>query len=1068
MRRVTDRLALAVLLALVLAAVAPAQTYYGTIRGTVVDTTGAVSPGVEVVITNVDTNIRTTAVSNETGNYMAPNLIPGRYTVSAEVSGFKKFVAEDVQIVSTADRRVDVVLEVGAITEAVTVTAGAQLIETERGTITDVKPLEVFSNMAVVSNYRSIWRMLAVSPAVTGNGSMYAGSPGGSNTTYSIDGIPIKDGWSGNSFGPALTYLDSYREFRVDMVSVNATGGTTANVSVVSESGTNALHGEGWLHYNAIGFGARPFFSASRASGPPIYRPNVKIGGPVRLGSLYDGKDRTFWHFSWQGIRGSQVPNVTNIVVPTADFRAGNFSSLSAVIKDPLNDTPFPNNTIPANRLSGVSKYYQDEFYPMPNSGADRYVDISVSPNRSDQYTARIDHRISDANSLFGRYMFQNYTFNRWDGDFNPKIGIYDQWRHQNHLVLSDTHVISPAAVNEFRFGWSEDQSEYSGPRRGMDVVQASGLDLRDLQDAPGLPRMDITGFQSIFQGNKGGWEWNTFHVIETLHYTRGKHNLRFGFQYGRYRGINIATSPSATFGTYGFNGRFSGNPYADFLLGIPNTSQRNTSLGEVYPLRSTWEGFVTDDFKVSRRLSLNYGLRYSLLHPGTIDRDVMANFSPFHNALVVPTEAAKALVHPGFPKNIPIITADQADLGRSLLKLDRNNFAPRVGFAWRPGPADDLVIRGGAGVYYVSIQPYVSDGGGAPFELAESFTNSITSGVPSFQFPRPFPDSGYVLGGTSISGMNPYLRTPYSMQYNFTVEKQAFDMGLSLSYISTLARKNVYTRNLNKPPADTTPYSVKYNARLFPYVNAANLKENGFSHSYHGAILKAERRMKSGFYYQAHLTMAKNMSDSWAGYEDHFDRRSARARHGSMPTWRGVVISLYELPFGRGRRFGSSMPAALNHIVGNWTMAGTFVKQTGGYFTPSFSAADPSNTNTFGGRPDRVADGNLPEDQRTLFRWFDTAAFVAPPAGIGRFGNSGVNIIEGPGLTVFHFGVNKDVVLTERVRLKLEMASTNFFNHPNFNNPGGAIGTSNYGRITGTVSTDGNRDFQLTARITF
>jgi hypothetical protein len=1054
--------------AVLLTALLSAQTYYGTIRGTVVDTTGAVNPGVQVTITNVDTNIRTIAVSNETGNYMAPNLVPGTYRVTAEKTGFKTFVVDDVQLVSAADRRVDVVFQLGALAEAVTVTAGAQLIETERGTISDVKPLEVYRNMAVVSNYRSIWRMLAVSPGVSGDGSIYAGNGAGRNTTYSIDGIPIKDGWTGSSFSPALTYLDSYREFRVEMVSVNATGGTSSNVSVVSESGTNALHGEGWLHYNAIGFAARPFFSPARASGPPIYRPNVKIGGPVKLGPLYDGKDRTFWHFTWQGIRGSQVPSVTNIVVPTSDFRAGNFSSIAGTLIDPLTEIPFPDKVIPASRISPVSRYYQEEFYPLPNSGTDRYADISVSPNRSDQYAVRIDHRLSDKNSLFGRYLFQNYTFERWDGDFNPKIGIYDQWRHQNHLVLSDTHVVSPTAVNEFRFGWAEDHSVYGGPRRGMDVARASGLDLQDLQDSKGLPRMDITGFQSLFQADQGGWQWNTFHVIETLHYTRGKHNFRFGFQYGRYKGINIATSPSRTFGVYDFNGRFSGDPYADFLLGIPNTSSRSTSLGEVYPLRSTWEGFFTDDFKVSRRLSLNFGVRYSLLHPGTIERDVMANFSPLHNALIVPDEAAKALVHPGFPKDVPIITADQAGLGRSLLKLDKNNFAPRVGFAWRPGLSDDLVVRGGAGIYYIAMQPYVSDGGGAPFELDESFTNSITDGVPAFQFPHPFPAAGYVLGGTSASGMNPYMRTPYSTQYNFTVEKQAFDMGISLSYIGTLSRKNPYSRNLNQPVANAIPYADKVALRPFAYLDAADFTDNGGSHSYHGGILKAERRMKNGFYYQAHLTFAKSMGDDWGGMEDAFDRRSARSQGGTIRRWRGVVISLYELPFGRGRKFGATMPAVLDHVVGNWTVAGTYVWNTGAYFTPAFSGSDPSNTNNFGGRPDRIADGNLSEDQRTLQRWFDTAAFVAPPAGAGRFGNSGTYIVEGPGLSVFHFGVNKEVALMERVRLRLEMTSTNFLNHPNFSNPAVTIGTSTYGRITSTVGTDGNRDFQLTARIIF
>jgi hypothetical protein len=179
-------------------------------------------------------------------------------------------------------------------------------------------------------------------------------------------------------------------------------------------------------------------------------------------------------------------------------------------------------------------------------------------------------------------------------------------------------------------------------------------------------------------------------------------------------------------------------------------------------------------------------------------------------------------------------------------------------------------------------------------------------------------------------------------------------------------------------------------------------------------------------------------------------------------------VVGIYELPFGRGKQFGSTAPAVINHLINNWTTAGTYVYQTGLYFTPSYSGVDASNTNRRSGRPDRLADGNLPADQRTIDHWFDTGAFAAPAAGIGRFGNAGNFILEGPSMNVFHFGMTKEITFHERARLKLEMVSTNFFNHPNFRNPGSTVATSTYGRITSTVATDGNRDLQLTARFIF
>ncbi|HEU0141660.1 MAG TPA: carboxypeptidase-like regulatory domain-containing protein [Bryobacteraceae bacterium] len=1069
----TARSVLSLYLLVICSGTAVSQTYYGTIRGTITDATGAITPGVKVTVTNIDTNISQDVESNSVGNYVAPNLIPGRYRVTAEPPGFKRFVVEDIELTATADRRVDVRLEVGQVTESVTVEGGAQLIETERATISDTKSNYVFTNMVINSNYRSIWRMLVLSPGVSG--STFAGNGQGRNTTYSIDGIPIKDGWTGSSFGPALTYLDSYREYRVDLVSVNASGGTSSNVAVVSESGTNQLHGEAWLHYNAIGFGARDFFAPARPHGPPIFRPNIKIGGPLYLGKLYNGRDRTFWHFSWQGLRGSQTPTVANFVVPTAAFRAGDFASLGTPIIDPSTGSAFPNNRIPESRISPVAKYYQDTFYPLPNSGTDRYNNVAVFPNTSDQYTARGDHKISNANSFFGRFMYQHYEFETWDGGANPNIGNYSQWRDQYHVVLSDTHVISPSMLNEFRVGYARDQSEYGGPNPGLPIVQAAGLQLADLQDVPGLPRMNITGFQPIYQGDMNGWMWSNFHVQETFHITRGKHNFRVGLEVGKYNGKQYATSPSAVFGIFGFNGRFSGDPYADFLLGLMDTSDRRTSVGPVYPHRLNWELFFTDDFKITPRFSLNYGLRYSLLDPGMIEQNLLANFVPAYNALVVPDEAARARVHPGFPASIPIVTANSVGLGAKLLNLDKNNFAPRVGFAWRPEFWNNFVIRGGAGVYYVAMQPYISDGGGAPYELRETFTNAISGGVPAFSFPRPFPGTAYVLGGTGASGMSPDFRTPYSTQYNVTMEKEAFDMGFSVSYMSTLSRKNVWSRNLNQPPADTRPYAEKLPLVPFPYLFSASYTENGGSHSYHAGVIKAERQFKKGLYYQAHLTLAKSMGDDWStSGENAFDRRRDRSQGGTIPRWRAVAIALYELPFGRGKTFGSSMPAVLNHIVGNWNMGGTYVWQTGLYFTPAYAGLDASNTNQFGGRPDRVRDGNLSKSERSLERWFDTGAFVAPPAGAGRYGNSGAYILEGPGISVFHFGVNKDIVLHERAKLKLEMASTNFLNHPNFANPVNTIGTSTYGSILSTggrassSSGEGPRDFQFTARFIF
>jgi hypothetical protein len=1043
-----------------------AQVYYGTIRGTATDPSGAVFPNLAVTLTNLETNISQKVTTNAAGDYVAPSLMPGRYRVVAEQSGFKKFSAEDVQLVGTADYRVDIKLEVGSVTESVTVSAGAQLIETEKATYSDIKSREVFSTMPVVSNYRSIPRMLTLTPGYSDKGYYAAGSTG-NNVTYTVDGMPIRStggGWLSN----LLVYLDSYREFRVDLAGGNAASSSASQVGVVSETGTNELHGEVWIHYNTFGFYARSAFARDRAHGPPQFRRNFKVGGPAYLGRWYDGRNRTFWHVSYQGIRGSQQPTTANLTVPPTPFRGGDFSALSTQIKDPLTGQPFPGNIIPQNRISPVSKYFQDKFMPVANVGATSWVDTFVYPQLSEQLAFRGDHRITSKDTIFARYVHQPLIIENWDGGNNPLTGRYHQWRTQRTGVISDTHIVSPSVVNEARFGIGGDASEYGGPN-GLELVQGSGLALPGVADVQGSPRMNISGYANLYRTNLNSYGTRTHQVQDTVYWSRGKHNFRFGAEIIRYRGYGTyTTSPGAVYGTYTFDGRFSGNPYADYLLGVMSSSARGTSVGIVRPVKINWEGFFQDDFKIAPRITLNYGVRYSLMDPGREESNLLANFIPELNALVVPDEQALSKVHPGFPKNVPLKTASSVGLGPSLMYRDKNNFAPRFGFAWSPAFWKNFVIRGGTGIYYVTVDPNVGDGGSAPYELNESFTNSIVSGKPAFAFPNPFPSTQYVLGGTGATGINPHVRTPYSLQYNFTMEKQVGDMGIALSYISTNYRQGIYGRDLNQVRADTTAYLVKRALVPFSYLQSVSYRENGSGHNYHGLMLKGERKAKNGLYYQTHLTWCKSMGDDWSGPEDAFNRKRDRTQGNQLAKFRAVMLGIWELPYGKNRRFGGSMPAALNHVIGNWNIAGTYILQSGTWLTPSYSGVDSSNTNRLSGRPDRIADGNLPAGQRTIDRWFDTTAFVAPPAGIGRFGTSGNDVLNGPGINVLHAGIFKEIVLHERLRMKVEAVATDALNHPNYNDPGSTLGSPSYGKITSTKQYDGNRETSFTVRLIF
>lgn len=1060
-----------------LAAVCQAQLYYGTIRGTVMDSSGAVNPGVEVQITNLGTNISQTVVSNEVGNYAAPNLIPGTYRVTVEKAGFKRFLADDVELVATADRRVDVHLELGNVTESVTVEGGAQLIETEKGSLADVKTNEEFTYIPVNSNYRSIWNLVRLTPGVPSYGNSYAGAGDGGNngydTNFSIDGIPAKDGWSGWTMGPMLTYIDSYSEMQVSIAGANASNGQSSEVAVFSESGTNAFHGEGWLHYNAVGFQARDFFSPVSPNGAPTYRPNVKIGGPVILPKVYDGRNRTFFFFTWQGIRGSQSPQTVNILVPSATYRQGVFPN---TIIDPLNGgVPFADNQIPSTRISSVASYYQDTFYPTANFGDNEYRNVHTFPQGNNYFNTRFDQKLSDKNSLFFRFLIsRSIPADWWDYD-NPSIGVASQWRNNDQQVLSDTHVISPTIVNEFRWGHSTDVSYYSGPNAGRSVVADSGLQLgSNLPDVPAMPEMDIQGFSSLGQTSAAGWEWNTYHFQDALHIVKGKHNLSIGTQISQYNGTMYPSSPSQAYGVFGFDGRFSNDPYADFLLGIPSTSSRRTSVSPTFPHRLNKEFYVTDDWKLTPRLTLNLGLRYSLFDPGTIDKNVIANFNLAANALVIPT-SAQSLVAPEYLVDTPLATSSQVGLSNKLLNIDKNNFAPRVGFAWRPGSTNDLVIRGGAGIYYVGIQPYISDGGGAPFEIDEGYTNSIVDSSPLFAFPSPFPASVVHSGsgGFSAAGMDPNLRTPYSTQANLSVEKQILGMGVSVSFITTMARKTVFWHNLDAVQANTTPFDTKYANVPYPFFYSVNYANNGGTHNYRGAFIKAERSFAKGLYYQAHLTWSKSIGDDViGGTEDPFNRARDRAA-SNIPPFRLVGSLVYDLPLGRGKQFGGSMPTVVDYVIGGWRLSGNYQWENGTFFTPMFYGSDPANTNAFGGRPDCLANGNLSKSARTMDRYFNTDAFVVPGADAGRYGNCGANILQGPGLNVLNAGLSKEISVRERLKVRLEAVSSNVLNHPSFGQPGNYFNgnpvdeaNDGYGVINSTRIAP--RNLSLTLRVAF
>ena len=469
--------------------------------------------------------------------------------------------------------------------------------------------------------------------------------------------------------------------------------------------------------------------------------------------------------------------------------------------------------------------------------------------------------------------------------------------------------------------------------------------------------------------------------------------------------------------------------------------------------IRNTYDWFVMDDFKVNSKLTVNLGLRYEY-HPywtGTLSAFDLAT-----GRIVVP-DGYLNRVSPLYPKGfVDIVEASQAGYpSRTLIRNDRNNFAPRIGVAYRPW-GNTTVFRSGFGIFYDNVV-FKADAAGSPYTVSEpEFTNPST---PTVVLPQVFPAGGSGTASANIpTAIRKDLRIPYSMQYNFTIEHQIGNMGFRASYVGTTMRQGIYRYNINQPQPDNRPFIEK--PRMFPqYADILNI-ENGSFHEYNGFTAEVKRSIAQGLMFQASWVWARDIGDLGWYYdmpENAYDRKRERAPWLDIPTHRLTGNMLYELPFGKGRKFFANSSRAVNALAGGWELSVVAFYQTGQFLTPLWSGPDPTGTAYTDSaspadvtiRPNILYNPNLPSDKRSLQQWYDPKAFSAPAPG--NFGTSAKGVVIGPGSTVWHATAGKYVSLYERMRLRLEMSAFNIFNHPNWANPRMNI-TSSPGRITGVV----------------
>jgi hypothetical protein len=1064
--------------------------------------------------------------TDASGDYELTNLLPGAYDVSVKAPGFEGFVQRNVPLDPRATVRVNAVLQVGATQTIVEVKGLVPVITTETGTVSDLETSQQINQLPINTRALSTSPLNVVttlpgvqvdSSGVSSGGISLSGMRA-AETEFSVDGFSTESVRKNGANVEMYPSTDGISEVKVTTELANAEQSQMGDISFIGKGGSNHFHGALFEYLQNDALDAIPAF----ANGKPPKRDNTfggSIGGPIR-------KDRTFFFFDWESTRQHASSAVTQNV-PTAAELTGDFSALlpGTQLVNPFTGAPYTNNQIPSSTFSQTSVKMLTTFYPTANSQTGGPLNTNnnfrynfAAPVTANLFDVRIDQNISKKQAIFGRISWKSLTT---ASPMGLLLGNKDVVTTPRTYVVSHNYSITSNLINEARFGYEHQGTLTTYPKfpNGATLVTQT-LGLQQLATPfpkgsaiPGLAFQGNSGVSSISGTREEPLTEARYQIADNLTWMHGRHTMKFGFdvrklQIGDYSNFNGADN----FGYFYFQGGYTGSDLGDFLLGLPSYTEV-IAAGPDYKGRGSAYGFFgQDSFKVTSKLTINLGVRYEY-HPPFHDETLqISQFDPANGATVVPNAASLKLATAAFLQGInacglptpvptpyglypcsPVVTAQQDGIPESLRFGDKTRILPRLNFAYRL--SDKTVVRAGGGFYDMSLLGNIFNSlTSIHTSNYQAFYNSFTAGVPTIQFPNTesnTPSTGVSYAGGEAFGTatDIHLRDPYSEQWSLTVERDlGHQTGLRVTYNGMHTVGLITSPDLNEIPPQKTPYSPTEK----PYPNWSKVKtliNGGTTQKYNALQTVVTHRFSAGFFIQSSWTWAKNLSDAEGDHPTGFggdgssgrleDRFNLAANYGDVSftrRHRWLTTAVVDIPVGRGMKYGSTMNPILNGIIGGWRTSNIIIFQTGPYLTPYYSgSADPSGSNAPGRegiqRPDRLPASACSGLALSVGQAFGGNCFYYGwPGPIGRFGNSGVGIITGPGTAVWDFGLSKNFRLTESLKLRFESTFTNLPNHVNYAVPNTAANSSSFGSISGVQTAEGAsaRTIQFALRLDF